>query len=186
MGKLFGKIHILFLTFLITGCAFYITPSIKQDVISNSQIKLPMKILLDMPEEFLHFNYVASYESREIRYFWGESLEERFPEFMQNLFSSVILLDTQKNQVDCDFLAIPYFIDAKSYVRPFVFGVEIGIKIDFISKDKSSSFSIIGHGEGKAHSYSEVSLKEAGESALNGALMELRKQIYTKRYLFNK
>lgn len=177
-------IILYFFIFFVTGCAFHIKPSVNQDALGNPSNKLPSKILLVMSDEFVQFNYVASYDGREIRYFWGESLKESFPIYLQNIFSSVLLFDSFKNQDDYDFLVSPQFINTNSYVRPFVFGVETGIKIDFTSKDKSKSFSMIGKGEGQANIYFEGPLKEAGESALNQALIHLREQIYNKQLLF--
>lgn len=184
MNKHIRKLLVLYLLVLVTGCAFHIKPSVNQEAIYNASSKLPSRILLNMSDEFLQFNYVASYEGREIRYFWGDSLKKEFPEFLQNIFSSVVLSDSQNKQNNFDFLATPYFINTNSYVRPFVFGVETGIKIDFMSKDRAKSFTIIGKGEGKAHIYFEGPLKEAGESALNNALIQLREQIYEKKHLF--
>lgn len=177
-------IILYFFIVFVAGCSFQIKPSVNQDALENSSNKLPSKILLGMPDEFIQFYYVASYEGREIRYFWGESLEKSFPIYLQNIFSSVLLYDSLKNQDDYDFFVSPQFINTNSYVRPFVFGVETGIKIDFTSKDKSKSFSIIGRGEGQAGIYFEGPLREAGESAINQALIHLREQIYKKQLLF--
>jgi hypothetical protein len=180
----------LILLFLISlllslgGCAYQLTPSISKVATLTTPERIPYRILLRMPDDFTRFEYVASYESKEIRYRFGESVKQDFPLYLRNIFSSVTVSDLLREQKDYEFIATPQFTSTNSYVRPFVFGIEVGVKIDFISKDKSRIITVMGKGRGEANVYLKSTLLNAGEKALNEAILELRDQIFIKKELF--
>src|SRR5512139_1652314 len=116
---------------LSAGCSYNLTPRISQSTVATSSARLPYKILLRMADDFTQFKYVAWYESREMRYRFREVLKENFPPYIRNIFSTVVVTETLMEDKDYDFLAIPQFTSTNSYVRPAVFGIEVGVKIDF-------------------------------------------------------
>jgi hypothetical protein len=57
-------------------------------------------------------------------------------------------------------------------------------KIDFNSRDKSRTITVLGKRHGEANIYFKGPLLKAGEQALNEAIIELRDQILMKQGLF--
>lgn len=181
-----SKILIVAVLILCSGCSFRLQPQVSKDTLDNNKEKIPINLLLQLPNDFGDYEYVGSYEGREIRYYFGKATVGIFPEYMKNMFSSVSIMDNAFKIEKCDYLAIPEWGQTNSYVKPFVFGVETNIKIQFMSCDKSKVFYISGKGEGKAGIYLEPALMSAGNSALNGSLQNLRNNIYEKRMLLIK
>lgn len=78
-----------------------------------------------------------------------------------------------------DFVIVPTFLNTNSFVTFGTFAVEPNIKVDFVASNGQKRFK--GHGE--AHAYFEGSLLEAGSDAINGALQDLRRNIYSRTEL---
>lgn len=172
------------LLILSGGCTYRLTPRISESTMTTPSARLPYKILLRMADDFTRFEYVASYESREMRYRFGETLKEKFPSYLGNIFSMVVVTETLMEQKEYDFLAIPQFTLTNSFVRPAVFGIEVGVKIDFNSRDKSRIITVVGKGYGRSNFYFGSALSHAGDQAINEALIELKNQILKKQELF--
>lgn len=180
------KLLIILILIIHSGCTYYIRPRINDQVLSNDLNKIHTKILINIPDDFKQNYYVASYDAKELRFFWGEAIKEKFPQYLDNVFDSVLIYDPNQRINDFDYFATPSFINLNSYVTFGVFDIETGIKIDFVSKDKTKTFSVLGKGEGKAHLYFENLLTNAGEDALEQTLKNLKKDIYNKENFFNK
>lgn len=171
---------------ILAGCTFRLQPQVSLQTIDDNKEKIPILLFLQIPEDFADYEYVGSYEGREIRYYFGKATANILPDYMKSMFASVSVTDNYVTRPNCDFLAIPEWGQSNSYVKPFVFGVETNIKVQFMNCDKSKMFSVFGKGEGTAGIYLEPALMNAGNSALNGALQNLRDKIRAKKELFQK
>ena len=145
------------LALLISACSFQITPQVLPETLSPSGQRLDVTIMLDMPAESVFYEYVASFDNREIRYYFGKSLNEYFAPFLQSLFRRVALKGTVPPQADYDFIVIPSFVNTNSYTRFITFAVEPTIKIEFLPRNKDNGFSVIGTGHGETHFYKDLS-----------------------------
>jgi hypothetical protein len=161
-------------------------PQVSSESLQSNKEKISLSLLLNIPEDFLNYECVASYDGREIRYFFGKSMKDIMPIYMESIFSKVIIADNNSTQGNYDYMAIPDWGQSNSYVRPFVFGIETNIKIQFISKDKNNIFYVVGKGEGQAGVYFESALIQAGNDALNSSLGNLREKIQARKEQFIK
>lgn len=149
--------------------------------------------LLLLPEEFTSFTYVSSYEGREVTYFFGQAGFEPLIELLRSAFSTLyqrsvgsdleaiaLVQGSTTSLPSYDFLIVPKFMDTHSFVKPFQYGVETGIQLDFVAKDRSI-ITARGRGAGSAGLYISQQLRGAGKEALTAALVALRDDIVSKR-----
>lgn len=175
------KIMAIIIAIVSSSCTFKLLPQISNTALTENVSKIPVNVLLSLSEEFRDYEYVASYDGREIRYYFGKSVSAIFPEYISSLFISVRLYDSTKGICTDEFIATPSFVQSNSYVKPFVFGVETKIKVDFTSCDRKKVFSFSGKGVGTAGIYTEGALLDAGNEAINSSLIELRDKIIMKK-----
>jgi hypothetical protein len=171
------------LLFACSACTYQLSPQINSDTLGHAPGRLALFIILDMPVEFQEYEYVASYDGREIRYQFGHSMEQSFQTYLEGIFKFVIAKEAALDSLQYDFVAIPTFLNTHSFVTLGTFAVEPNIKVDFISGNGQNRFSVIGKGRGEAKRYSEGPLLEAGNQAINSALQDLRRNIYSSAEL---
>jgi hypothetical protein len=165
------------------ACTYQLSPQINSDTLGHAPGRLALFIVLDMPGEFQAYEYVASYEGREIRYQFGHSVEQAFKTYLEGIFKFVIAKEAAIDSLNYDFVVIPTFLNTHSFVRLGTFALEPSIKVDFISGNGQHRFSVIGKGRGEAHKPFEGPLLEAGNQAINSALQDLRRNIYSSAEL---
>ena len=170
----------------LAACTFHMLPQVSKENLQSDKEKIQLSLLLKVPDEFMNYEYVASYEGREIRYFFGKSMKDIMPIYMESIFSKVIIADNNSNIANYDYMAIPDWGQSHSYVKPFMFGIETNVKIQFISKDKSYDFYVVGKGEGQAGMYVDSEIMKAGNDAINGSLLNLREKILARQGQFLK
>lgn len=182
---------------LVVSCSFRMTPTLSHEDMPPSVEPIPADVLLLIPVEFDQFVYVSSYEGREIRYAFGKAIKDQFRALLNTAFESIVIkpissvaaavLMMSQNEArikDFDYVGVPEFVSTNSWVKPFEYGIEIGIRVEFFSTDKSKVIAVKGHGQGTAGIYFASALQEAGKSGLRTALISLRDDLNAKRSLF--
>lgn len=179
------------------SCTYRMAPELNID--SYPRVEggaIDAKALLLLPEDFLSFKYVSSYEGREITYFFGQAGIQPLTELLRSAFSTLdqksigseleafaLVRSSGDSLSSYDFLILPKFIDTNSFVKPFQYSVETGIRLDFVAKDHSIT-TARGSGTGSAGLYISQQLRGAGKEALTAALAALRDDIASKREVF--
>jgi hypothetical protein len=71
-----------------SACSYQLSPTISGETLGNASGRLAISIVLDMPLEFKEYEYVASYDGREIRYQFGKSVEQSLKTYLEGIFES--------------------------------------------------------------------------------------------------
>jgi hypothetical protein len=179
-----AQIILLILAASALGCTFHIQPVVSEKVFANPPERIAANVLLKVPDDFWEFEYVASYEGREIRYFLGRSAWENIPALFRAMFSSASMADDVGENPKYDWIATLRWGQQNSYVRPFVFGIETNLQVDFVSYDSKKSFSTSAKGKGEAHAYTQSSLQSAGDDGMRELMINLQERILSKEQLF--
>ena len=179
-----AQIILLICAASVLGCTFYIQPVVSEKVFVNPPERIPANLLLKVPDDFWEFEYVASYEGREIRYFLGRSARENIPVLFKRMFSSASMADEVGENPKYDWTATLRWGQQNSYVRPFVFGLETNLQVEFVSYDSKKSFSTSAKGKGEAHAYTQPSLQSAGDDAMRELMINVQDKILSTKQLF--
>lgn len=184
MIKRIVQFTLLVLVASALGCTFHLQPVVPKETFISPVERIPVSILLMVADDFWEYEYVASYEGREIRYFLGRSARDYLPSLLATMFSSASMIENVGDNLKYDWIATPKWGQQNSYVKPFVFGFETSLQIEFVSRDSKKSFSVSSKGKGEAHAYVQSSLQGAGNDAMKELMINLQEKILSKKESF--
>ncbi len=175
-------IPLITLIILFTGCSHPVQPDSPRDI-----SKINARILVYLPESFLHYQSDYSAVIKTISFKFKEPVSKFFPEFLNETFAKVDFTGTKPDLDDNhDFLAVPgfekVFFDSD---RTFGHELRVTVSMTFNSHDNSSPIVFKGTGLAKdMYGGRTVYEKELAEKAFADALSDLQKNIQNRRSEF--
>jgi hypothetical protein len=162
--------------------------------------QVPVRVLLLIPEEFVRFEYVSTYEGSQIRYMLGEEALRELRIAFRIEFASVEVLPvrseaeamamlTPDDPIDLetrtyDYVVIPKFMRVASSDKHQKYGFDIDLLTEFYAKDGANVTKIKGHGESNTGKWSAATPEEGAKIALQYAVAAILDGVEGNRRLF--
>ncbi len=177
------QIFILIILLLFTyGCSHHIQP------VSQEIEKINARIMVYMPESFIHYQSDHPAVIKSISFKFDEALTKFLPPFFNDTFAKTDFTETQAGlNDDHDFLVIPKF-EKVTFDSDRTFGHELRVTVS-MSFSAADSDPIVVKGTGLAQDMNgrkTVYEQELAEKAFEDALTDLKKTIFKQRADFEK
>lgn len=170
------------------------------DELGRPQGRLPVSVLLLVPERFDHYVYSSFHRGTEVWHRFGREAADRMrlvlgPEF-ENFEMRFVrqepnlqrMLDPEDPEYletrQFDFIAIPSFGDIRSWSKGREYGIEVNLVLEFHSTSGQRVSTIKGYAESSTGFLTGISPGEAGSRALAAAVGAVRNRIAKSPELF--
>lgn len=184
----------LALALLLGACTHNVAPVVRPSTLPAARSLSPRRIRLLLPQDFTTYVQASSFENREMRFAFGAGAAPALDSALRQRFARVesqaaggsvavaLATDLSKNGgASVDYVVVPSFVNSSSAVKPGRFGVQMGIRLEFVSADRTSVRMVEGVGRADAHLYTNAALQRAGERALGNALAQLLTRLDAQR-----
>lgn len=176
--------RLLLASALFLGCTHNPVPEVSPEEVPHLSAKIHSSVTFVPIPEFYDFVFVTTSGIHSIRYHLGPGATQLVEDWLHANFDSVVIVPAESEGLayaapaeiaqQTEFMVIPRFMNV-GQATGLLTGIDLTIKLDFVGRDRSKSYSLSGRGRGR-----EIGLKTGAIVALinsaNELTEELRKQ----------